>query len=143
MPQRTRMVGLVVVATAVLISASTAATSTASSDVRRPHSSAGVQATWHNSFRTLRQLTQRAVLRGRRILTSNEAKRARRIGNQVRKATNFYCGQWVDYFKGYPYWAEGTSAAVRVWSFSVEGYPAARAYLYCKRLAYWAIVIYG
>ncbi len=65
------------------------------------------------------------------------------MGNQVRKATNFYCGQWVDYFKGYPYWADGTYAAVRWWSRSVPGYPAARAYLYCKRLGYWAILIYG
>ena len=94
-------------------------------------------------FEALAALTKRAVARGRRILTSQEVKTARKIGNQVRKGTNYYCGQWADCFKNWPYSARTTAAEVRWWGRSAATSPAGRAYIACRRLGYLPILLYG
>jgi hypothetical protein len=92
------------------------------------------------------QLTRRAVVGGRKVLTSKTAKRARQIGNRVRKATNLYCGEWVGHFQRFPYPRLSTARAVGVWRFAWFTHPelpAGRAYGYCRTLGYWAILAYG
>ena len=97
-------------------------------------------------LRKLIQLTRRAVVGGRKVLTSKAAKRARQIGNRVRKTTNLYCGEWVAHFQRFPYPRLTTARAVGVWRLAYllrPGLPAGRAYGYCRALSYWAIVLYG
>ena len=94
-------------------------------------------------LRTLAALTKRTVLGRKRILTSDEAKIARKIGGKVRKATSYHCGQWADYFRNWPYLARTTAAKVRWWGRSTATSPAGRAYITCRQLGYLPILLYG
>jgi len=125
-------------ATALLVSAPSAIASNGADGTLRAQSAA----TPGSVLRSLMRLTKRAVVKGRKIWSSDDAKAARKVGNQGRKAINFYCGQWVAYFKGRPYYASGTPQAVYLWGLSLVGYPAGDAYLYCRRLFYWPILAY-
>lgn len=139
MRRRTVSVGLLVaMATALLMSAPSAMASNGADGTLRAQSAA----TPGSVLRSLMRLTKDARVKGKKIWSSDDAKAARKVGNQGRKAINFYCGQWVDYFKGWPYYASGTPQAVRVWGYSRVGYPAGNAYLYCERLLYWPILLY-
>jgi hypothetical protein len=140
MRRRTAIVGLLVaVATALLVSAPSAAASNGADGALRAHA---VASPW-DILNKLMQVTKRAVARGKIVWSSDEIRTARRIGNQGRKAINWYCGQWVAYFKEWPYNARDTRAAVVLWAFSRPDYPAGRAYAYCTRLLYPPILWYG
>lgn len=144
MTGRRRIARLAVIsAFAVLAPASDAGAATDAADRLAAPGAIVAQSGPQRIFEALAALTRRAVLRGRRILTSQEVKTARKIGNKVRKATNYYCGQWADYFRRWPYSARTT--AMEIWWWKHSGYtsPAGRAYRYCRSLLYLPIFRYG
>jgi len=138
MPKRAHLVALV---TATLLGVAANA-SPAQADTTGPVAQSGPA----NALAKLVQLTKRAVIGGRKVLTSKAAKRARKIGSRARKVTNFYCDQWVAHFQRFPYPRLSIARAVGVWRLANRlhpEFPAGRAYWYCWRLAYWPIVRYG
>ena len=144
MTGRRRIARLAVIsAFAVLAPASEASAATDAADPRVAPGAIVAQSGPQRIFEALAALTKRAVVRGRRILTSQELKTARKIGNKVRKGTNYYCGQWADYFTRWPYSARTTASKVWWWKHSGYTSPAGRAYRLCRSLGYFPILLYG